>query len=71
MHGTPDPLVLRQALADELKRRGCVRTPGVEQAFRAVTRHLFVLGALLEDVYGDKAIPFSGLSAPTTRSRIA
>ncbi len=57
MHGIPDPLVLQQALADELKRRGCIRTPGVEQAFRAVARHLFVPGAPLEDVYGDKPIP--------------
>ena len=46
-----------RGLVDELKRRGCIRTPGVEAAFRAVPRHLFVPGVSLDDVYHDKAIP--------------
>ncbi|MGH7427673.1 MAG: methyltransferase, FxLD system, partial [Candidatus Methylomirabilaceae bacterium] len=46
-----------QRLVEDLKRRGCIRTAGVEAAFRGVPRHLFVPGAPLDDVYGDKAIP--------------
>jgi len=46
-----------QRLVDELKRKECIRTPGVEAAFRAVPRHLFVPGVSLDDVYADKAIP--------------
>jgi len=46
-----------QGLVEDLKRRRCIRSSAVEAAFRAVPRHLFVPGAPLDDVYGDKAIP--------------
>ncbi len=46
-----------QRLVEELKRRGCIRTAGVEAAFRAIPRRLFVPGVPLDDVYADKAIP--------------
>jgi len=49
--------VMLRGLVDELKRRGCIQTPGVEAAFRAVPRHLFVPGVSLDDVYHDEAIP--------------
>ena len=52
-----DAPTLNQALVDELASRGCIRTPHVEAAFRAVLRHLFVPGVPLEEVYSDRAIP--------------
>ncbi len=33
---------LRQALVDRLKNQGVIRTLQVEEAFRAVPRHMFV-----------------------------
>ena len=52
-----DASALNAALVEELKRRGWIRTPRVEAAFRAVPRHLFVPGVPLDDVYRDQPIP--------------
>ena len=51
-----DVMALNQALVDELKDEGHIQTPNIEAAFRAVLRHLFVPGKLLEEVYSDRAI---------------
>lgn len=48
---------LRQGLVEELKRKGHVRTPPVEAAFRAVPRHLFVPGVSPQEVYSDRVFP--------------
>lgn len=51
-----DPIVLNEALVDDLKTRKCFQTPNVEAAFRAVLRHHFLPGRSLEEVYSDRAI---------------
>ncbi|MGH2349227.1 MAG: methyltransferase domain-containing protein [bacterium] len=48
---------LRNRLVDTLKRRGSIRSPAVEAAFRAVPRHLFVPHRTATDAYRDDAIP--------------
>ena len=53
---TPDLSARHQALVDELKCMGSIRTPLVEAAFRAVPRHLFVPDAPPEEVYSDRPI---------------
>ncbi|MEW6497826.1 MAG: methyltransferase domain-containing protein [Cyanobacteriota bacterium] len=45
-----------QALVEQLKRMGLIRTPVVEAAFRAVPRHLFLPDVPVEKVYQDEAI---------------
>lgn len=47
---------LRRALVDELKSKGAIRTPEVEEAFLAVPRHLFVPQVPPERAYSDEAI---------------
>jgi protein-L-isoaspartate(D-aspartate) O-methyltransferase len=47
---------LHQALVDNLKRTGLIRTPRVEAAFRTVDRHLFLKNLSVFEVYQDKAI---------------
>lgn len=65
---------LHQALVEQLKREGHIRTPSVEAAFRAVPRHLFLPGVAMDMVYSDKVvgiklldgIPVSTSSSPST-----
>jgi protein-L-isoaspartate(D-aspartate) O-methyltransferase len=52
-----DVSVLKGALVDQLKRSGCILSPGVETAFHAVPRHLFLPDTPLEEAYADRAIP--------------
>ena len=62
---TPTPgeiNVLHQKLVDELTQRGYITSPGVEAAFRAVPRHLFLPGVPLEEVYRDQAIATKSLN---------
>lgn len=47
---------LHEAFVEKLIRMGCIRSPNVEEAFRAVPRHLFLPGVDLERVYSDDAI---------------
>lgn len=47
---------LRTQLIDHLVQEGCVRTPRVEEAMRAVPRHLFVPNAPLVKAYGNKPV---------------
>jgi protein-L-isoaspartate(D-aspartate) O-methyltransferase len=47
---------MNQALVDDLKERDLIKTPRVENAFRAVLRHLFLPGVPLDQVYSDRAI---------------
>jgi len=47
---------LQNALVEELKRKGYIRTPRVETAFRAIPRHLFVPGVPLSEVYSTRAL---------------
>ena len=51
-----DAVALNQALIDDLKNRGLIKTPRIEAAFRAVLRHLFLPGTPPEEVYSDRAI---------------
>ncbi len=53
----PDPEHLHVKMIDRLVRAGTIRTPPVEQAFRAVRRHLFLPDVPLDDVYSGRAIP--------------
>ena len=47
---------LQKALVEKLISVGCIRSPMVEESFRAVPRHLFVPGVALERAYSDEAI---------------
>lgn len=47
---------LHQGLVNKLKKDGTIHTPPIEAAFRAVPRHLFLPGVLLDEVYRDQAI---------------
>ena len=64
---------LRQALVDRLKNQGVIRTLQVEEAFRAVPRHMFVPEVDSETAYSDTHIvtrqqddlPISSCSQPS------
>ena len=68
-----DTAALQQAMVDQLKAAGCIRSPSVEAAFRAVPRHLFLPGVPLDQVYRNEAIatkfegerPISSSSQPS------
>ncbi|OKH90420.1 methyltransferase, FxLD system [Streptomyces uncialis] len=47
---------LRNALVDQILANGHARTPAVEQALRAVPRHVFVPDATLEDAYANAPV---------------
>ncbi|MDT5025271.1 MAG: protein-L-isoaspartate(D-aspartate) O-methyltransferase, partial [Micromonosporaceae bacterium] len=47
---------LRNELADDLRDRGTVRTQRVDEAVRAVPRHLFLPGVALEEAYADHPV---------------
>lgn len=47
---------LWQGMIKTMRQDGAFITPGVEAAFSAVPRHLFLPGIALEEVYSDKAI---------------
>jgi protein-L-isoaspartate(D-aspartate) O-methyltransferase len=47
---------LRNQLADWISGRGTFQTPGVERAFRTVSRHEFLPGQPLEDAYSRKPV---------------
>ena len=47
---------LHNAFVEDLKSKGCIRSPSVEGAFRAVPRHLFLPDVAPERVYSDDAI---------------
>ncbi len=51
------PLHLQQGLVHVLTQGGYIRSRRVEDAFRALPRHLFVPGVPLEQVYADEVIP--------------
>lgn len=51
-----DISALHQALVDKLTQTKSIRTPRIEEAFRAVPRHLFLPDVPLEKVYRDEAI---------------
>ncbi len=51
-----DAVALNQALIDDLKQRGLIKSVRVEDAFRSVLRHLFLPDVPLEQVYSDRAI---------------
>lgn len=53
---TPDPAQLRDALADNIARRGTFRTPQVEAAFRTVPRHVFLPGSDLQAAYAPQVV---------------
>jgi len=47
---------LRRALVASMKKEGVLQAAGVEAAFAAVPRHVFLPGIPLEQVYSDRAI---------------
>jgi protein-L-isoaspartate(D-aspartate) O-methyltransferase len=47
---------LRNQLADWISGRGTFQTPGVERAFRTVSRHEFLPGRPLEDAYSRQPV---------------
>ncbi|GAA2667603.1 methyltransferase, FxLD system [Streptomyces aculeolatus] len=51
-----DAARLRNALVDQIKAAGRARTPAVEQALRAVPRHLFVPDSPLEAAYANAVV---------------
>jgi protein-L-isoaspartate(D-aspartate) O-methyltransferase len=53
----PEARALRQSLVDALLRAGSIRTRHVEDAFRAVPRHLFLPEVSVQTAYADQAIP--------------
>ncbi len=53
---TADSRELRGAMVDELKRRGVVLRPQIEEAFRKIPREAFLPGVALERVYSGDAI---------------
>ena len=52
----PDIQVLHQQLVDKVKAAGHITSPRVEEAFRAVPRHLFLPHVPLQEVYQDRPI---------------
>ncbi len=48
---------LHKALIEKLINAGYIRSPNVEEAFRAVPRHLFVPEVAFKRVYSDNSIP--------------
>jgi protein-L-isoaspartate(D-aspartate) O-methyltransferase len=59
---------LRQMFVDDLKSRELIRTLSVEEAFRAVPRHLFLPDTKLEDVYQDQSIPTKSIQGKVVSS---
>ncbi|MDX2141569.1 MAG: methyltransferase domain-containing protein [Chloroflexota bacterium] len=51
-----DPLSLNNAMVDDLKARGLIRSEAVEAAFRATPRHLFLPATPLDQVYNDEPV---------------
>ena len=56
MESDHDTSALHQALVDRLKEAGLIESPRIEEAFRAVPRHLFLPGVPPDQVYRDDAI---------------
>ncbi|WP_433275219.1 methyltransferase domain-containing protein [Pseudonocardia xinjiangensis] len=46
----------RARMVDALRDAGRIRSPAVEDAFRAVPRHLFLPGLSIDDAYADEAV---------------
>jgi protein-L-isoaspartate(D-aspartate) O-methyltransferase len=68
LDGGSDASRLHQALVDHLTSAGCIRTPWVEAAFRAVPRHQFLPDVALDTVYADEAIPTKRLDGEVVSS---
>ncbi|MCU0512205.1 MAG: hypothetical protein MUE40_06510 [Anaerolineae bacterium] len=51
------PDLLRQRLLESLRQQGVMTAPGVEAAFRAVPRHLFLPQFPLDRAYADESVP--------------
>jgi len=60
--GEGNTFALHQALVNKLKNDGTICTPGVEAAFHAVPRHLFLPGVAPSEVYRDQAIATKSLN---------
>src|SRR5437764_1268308 len=54
--GEHDVFALHQGLVEQLVKTGNIRTAGVEAAFRAVPRHVFLPELAVDEVYRDEAI---------------
>ena len=51
-----EAIALNNALIEQLKNQGLIKSPRIEEAFRSVLRHYFLPGLALQEVYADKAI---------------
>lgn len=60
--------LLRSRMVDALVAGERVRTGAVEEALRAVPRHLFLPGVDLPDAYADEAVPVQHVDGATTSS---
>ena len=58
----------RAELVDGLRVSGRIRSPAVEEAFRAVPRHLFLPGTALPVAYADDAVPVQHVDGVATSS---
>lgn len=58
----------RAELVDGLRASGRIRSPAVEEAFRAVPRHLFLPGTALPVAYADDAVPVQHVDGVATSS---
>ena len=58
----------RARLVDGLRDSGMLRTPAVEEAFRAVPRHLFLPDVPLARAYADEAVAVQAVDGVTTSS---
>lgn len=56
--------ILRNMMVDELVDSGAITTSAVEEAFRAVPRHVFLPNVSLHEAYSNRAIMVSSYSDP-------
>ncbi len=63
----PGDDILRGALVEALRLKGCLRSPALAEAFGAVPRHLFIPHVAVEEAYRDRHL-FDILSTSGGRS---
>ncbi len=64
----PDIPAMHQMLVDQLKNSGHIQDKRVEEAFRAVPRHLFLPDVALDEVYRDQAIAIRSINGMVVSS---
>src|SRR5450432_4594040 len=64
----PDITAMHQALVNQVKNNGHIRSARVEAAFRAVPRHLFLPNMAPAEVYRDQAIAIQSINGQVVSS---